>query len=120
MLSSVSLEAQDAIRHAVKLEESVHELALVGVPERVLSLLDEAGIVYLEQLISMNPDEVAHLKSLGQKSVEVLVEGLQDYHLVAPIRAKHDKEFVRKVQSYGRPRWCGEESVTQEDFEDDA
>jgi DNA-directed RNA polymerase alpha subunit len=124
MLALVSPVARAAIHKAVEEGDSIHELEHVGVPERVLNILDTAGVIYLEQLIHMTVDDLIQVQSVGEKTIEIIRQGLQDYHLVAPLRTKRQNDFRRIVDAADKrfrlnPEWHPESENKHEDFEDE-
>lgn len=90
-------KARSAIKIAVENGDSIHDLEFVGVNHRTLSTLDDSGVIFLEQLLQLTQEEVLKIDSIGVTSLQQIMQGLCEFHLVKPIRCKHERELYRNV-----------------------
>ena len=94
---SSKCKSRAALRLAIENGDSIHELEFVGVNHRTLSTLDDAGVIFLEQLLQMTQEDILQINSIGTTSLQQILQGLCEFNLVAPIRAKRERELYRYV-----------------------
>ena len=105
-----SCVARQALAAAIENGDSIHELEFVGVSSKALGLLDDAGVVFLEQLTHLEESDILSIYSIGAESMNQLRQALCEFHLAAPIHAKREADLARrkaecdKLYRYGKYR----------------
>ena len=58
-------------------ETAITELEQFGCPLIVLNKLDDKGILWMNQLLAMTPDEVSRLKQVGKRRMDQTLKAVR-------------------------------------------
>jgi len=98
----ISSEAMRAIDVGVKRGDSLADLEILGLPQRVINILEDSDykIVKLSQLVKKSREELMAISCLGEVSVRSILEVLAKYHtLEAAIKEEEDSLTLRTVHN---------------------
>ncbi len=107
MFTVLPRAAEAALRAAIEEGASIWDLEFVDVDERTLSILDDAGVVLLAQLIALTEEEILGIAYIGEGGLQSLVQGLCEFHLVAPLKAKAESDLQRSIAAYDKENRFG-------------
>lgn len=83
-------KAREALVHGIHNEETVAELEYLGLSVRVINSLEESewNIVYLEDLLAMNEEEILSIPNIGELGLAQIKKVLTKYHTLEEARAR--------------------------------
>jgi hypothetical protein len=86
--------AREAIRRGVGRGDPVVFMEFLGLPLRVINLLEESdfGIVKLEDLIQVEREDLLSIASMADVSVDNIYSALKRYHELDEIKAEEEAE----------------------------
>lgn len=101
-------EAKQALIDGCEQDDGIAQLEFVGFPTRALALLDEAGYIYLWELLVATREELLDVPQVDRPTVKSLAEALTRYDEVSAGQAKIQAVEQERLQAYGSPRWESE------------
>lgn len=107
MLLTLPPAAEAALKVAIEEGAPIHDLEFVGVKERTLSILDDAGIILLSQLVDLSEEELLGIDYIGARGLEELTQALCEFNLVAPLKAKAETDLTKSIAAYDREHRFG-------------
>jgi len=94
-------EAMEALSEAARDKLPVADLEFLGASSRALSLLDDAGIVSMDQLLAKDREQLSEIPSLGKKSIDGIIGTLCIYHKLDELRAATQANLQQLYKSCG-------------------
>lgn len=93
-----SEKAKIALQKGVKNGDCVADLELIGLNLRTISILDDYGIITLEDLLLKNQADLRAIPSIGGSAMRELLECLGKYHELEKKRARIEavSEYIKK------------------------
>jgi DNA-directed RNA polymerase alpha subunit len=79
-LPKISQEALLAIEIGVRQKHSISNLERLGIKQRLINLLESNGINDLNKLLHVKKEDLLKLPNFGEKQLQMLFEGLSNYH----------------------------------------
>lgn len=79
-LPKIPPEALLAIEIGVQQKHSISNLERLGIKQRLINLLESNGINDLNKLLHVTKEDLLKLPNFGEKQLQMLFEGLSNYH----------------------------------------
>ena len=83
-------EVIDALEKGIRRGDSVYELQLLGVPEKLLADLDRFGILKLETLLKMTPNTLLSVPGIDNVSFNKIHSAIKRYDELEQAQANLD------------------------------
>jgi len=102
MNAKLTQRARKAIVAGIERNDSVAELAKLGVAIRTIAALEKhLGIIYLEDLVCVTSEQVCEVPNIGAKAQDSIMDALCRYHEIdSYFILQHEAMIARKARRW--------------------
>jgi len=82
LLDELDLDLKNSVIQASDEDASVSDLEFVGLSLKIIASLDDAGIIFMKQLIMKTRKQLLKVKNIGEIAVEEIAKAIKNYQNV--------------------------------------
>lgn len=93
------LTCKDLIIEASDKDDPVCDLEFVGLRGKIITALEDSGIIYIKQLVVKTKQQIGKIKNIGPLFVDEIIQSLEKYNLLED-RKNSFITGTEKIQHY--------------------